>query len=104
MVTRIWHGWTTAENASVYEKLLRGEILPAIAARTIPGYRGVRLLKRQLPNSEVEFITLMEFDSLDDVKGFVGDDYERAHVPEKARRVLARYDARVHHYETIPDP
>ncbi len=105
MITRVWHGWTTVENAPIYEKLLRSEILPGIADRNIPGYRGVRMLKRARPDhDEVEFITLMEFDQLDDVRGFMGDNFEQAHVPEQARKVLKRFDLRVRHYETVIDP
>jgi hypothetical protein len=32
-------------------------------------------------------MTLMWFDSLDDVRGFMGEDYEAAHVPVRARTV-----------------
>jgi hypothetical protein len=41
----------------------------------------------------------MWFDSLDDVKAFAGDDYETAHVPDKARAVLKRFDPRSQHYD-----
>ena len=98
MVERIWHGWTTHENADVYENLLRTEIFPGIASKAIPGYRGIRLLRRPL-DEEVEFITIMRFDSLDDVIGFVGEDYEKSYVPPKAQEVLARFDDRSQHYE-----
>ena len=27
MISRIWHGWTTPENADAYEQLLRHEII-----------------------------------------------------------------------------
>jgi hypothetical protein len=43
----------------------------------------------------------MWFDDLDAVKAFVGEDYEVAHVPERARAVLARFDDRSAHYEVI---
>ncbi|MCK5353467.1 antibiotic biosynthesis monooxygenase [bacterium] len=98
MIERIWHGWTTPENADVYENLLRTEIFPGIASKNIPGYRGIRLLRRPL-DEEVEFITIMRFGSLDDVIGFVGEDYEKSYVPPKAREVLARFDDRSQHYE-----
>lgn len=98
MIERIWHGWTTHENADVYENLLRTEIFPGIASKNIPGYSGIRLLRRSL-DEEVEFITIMRFDSLDDVIGFVGADYEKSYVPPKAREVLARFDDRSQHYE-----
>ncbi len=98
MITRIWHGWTLPENAETYEDLLRTEILPGIAQKEIPGYRGGHLLRRELAD-EVEFITMLLFDSLDSVRDFMGEDYEVAYVPESARKVLARFDERSQHYD-----
>jgi antibiotic biosynthesis monooxygenase (ABM) superfamily enzyme len=98
MIFRIWHGWTTPENADVYENLLKKEIFPAIAAKNVSGYRAIQLLRRQFGN-EVEFITIMQFDSLESVKQFAGEDYEKSYVPEKARQVLSRHDNRSQHYE-----
>ncbi|WP_420474691.1 hypothetical protein [Noviherbaspirillum sp. ST9] len=100
MITRIWRGWTTRENAPVYEQLLLTEIFPGIAARNVPGYLGISLCRRDLGN-EVEFMTIMWFESIDAVKAFAGDDYETAVVPPKARGVLARFDGRSAHYETV---
>jgi antibiotic biosynthesis monooxygenase (ABM) superfamily enzyme len=98
MIYRIWQGWTTTENADTYENLLKTEIFPTIASKNVSGYRGITLLRRQLSN-EVEFITVMQFDSLEAVKQFAGDDYEKSYVPDKARKVLARHDERAQHYE-----
>jgi heme-degrading monooxygenase HmoA len=98
MVGRIWHGWTTLENADVYENLLKKEIFSGIAAKNVQGYRSIQLFRRAL-DDEVEFITIMWFDSLDSVKQFAGEDYENAYVPTKAREVLLRYDERSQHYE-----
>ena len=98
MILRIWHGWTTPENADIYENLLKKEIFPTIASKNISGYRGIQLLRRQL-NNEVEFITIMQFDSLVEVKQFAGEDYEESYVPDKARKVLSRHDKRSQHYE-----
>jgi antibiotic biosynthesis monooxygenase (ABM) superfamily enzyme len=83
MICRIWHGWTTPENAGAYEHLLRSEIFRRIAERGIPGYRGIELLRRVAGDS-VEFVTLMWFDSVEDVRGFAG---------------VRRFDARSAHYE-----
>jgi len=98
MIARIWHGWTTPENADAYEILLKTEIFPGIAAKGVDGYRGIRLLRRA-QDEKVEFITMMEFDSWKAVKQFAGEDYERAYVPPKAREVLAHFDERSQHYE-----
>ncbi|RPJ84967.1 MAG: antibiotic biosynthesis monooxygenase [Acidobacteria bacterium] len=98
MIARIWHGWTTPGNAERYEALLKEEIFVGIQDRHIRGFKGIQLLKREA-GSEVEFVTLMLFESLDAVREFAGSDYEVAVVPEKARAVLARFDGRSQHYE-----
>jgi heme-degrading monooxygenase HmoA len=98
MIGRIWHGWTTPANADAYERLLKEEIFPAIAAKGVTGYRGIQLLRRPL-DQDVEFVTIMWFDAWEAVKQFAGADYEQAYVPPKARAVLKRFDARSQHYE-----
>ncbi len=102
MISRIWHGWTTPENADAYEALLKSEIFVGIQERKIDGYRGIHLLRRELPD-ETEFITIMWFDTLDAVRRFAGEDYEVAVVPAKARAVLKRFDGRSQHYEVKVD-
>ncbi len=62
------------------------------------GYRGIELLRRELED-EVEFVTIMSFDSVAAVRAFAGEDYEAAYVPLAAREVLARCDERSRHYE-----
>ena len=98
MICRLWHGWTTPANADAYEQLLREEVFVGIASRGIAGYRGIELLRR-VAGDEVEFVTLMWFESLDDVRKFAGEDHETAVVPEAARRILRRFDAKSSHYE-----
>ena len=98
MISRIWHGWTTPANADAYEALLKEEIFVGIAARQIPGYHGIQLLRR-----EVEFVTLMTFEDLEAVRRFAGEDYEEAVVPPKARLLLAHFDPRSQHYDIRVD-
>jgi hypothetical protein len=100
MICRLWRGWTTRDKADAYERIVRGEVIPAIEAREIPGFRHIDLMKRDL-GDEVEFQTLMWFDSLDAIKSFVGEDYGVSHVPDSARAVLKRFDDRAAHYEVI---
>jgi heme-degrading monooxygenase HmoA len=103
MISRIWHGWSSRQNADAYETLLRSEILKGIEHRKIPGYRGIHLLRRDVPEG-VEFVTVMWFDSLDAVKAFAGEDFEAAVVPPKARALLSRFDARSAHYNVLVTP
>ena len=98
MIRRVWHGWTSPENADAYETLLKEEIFVGISDRNIRGYHGIQLLRRTVGN-EVEFMTIMTFDDLDAVREFAGVDYEAAYVPAKARTLLARFDERSQHYE-----
>lgn len=98
MISRIWHGWTTRDNADAYEALLKREVFVGIRKRSIPGFQSIQLLRREF-DAEVEFVTVMWFDSLESVRIFAGEDYEAAVVPPAARALLSRFDARSQHYE-----
>jgi heme-degrading monooxygenase HmoA len=100
MICRLWRGWTTKENAEAYERIVRGQVIPGIEARRIPGFRSIDLVRRERER-DVEFMTLMWFDSLDAVKAFMGDEYEVAHVPAEAQAVLADFDRRSAHYQVL---
>lgn len=97
---RIWHGWTTPENADTYQQLLHDEVFPGIEVKNIPGYQKIELLRMDL-DDEVEFVTIMTFDSLQNVIDFQGEDYQKCYVPDAAQKVLKRWDQRSAHYETI---
>lgn len=97
-MARVWHGWTRPADADQYENLLKTTIFPGIADQGIRGYRGIELLRRTV-GEEVEFITIMWFESWDAVRSFAGEDPGAAYVPLAAREVLARYDERSSHYE-----
>ena len=100
MICRLWRGWTTPDNADAYEQVVRGEVIPGIEALGIPGFRHIDLMKRHA-GAEVEFQTLMWFDSLDAIKAFMGEDYSVSHVPPEARAVLNSFDDRASHFEVI---
>lgn len=97
MVARVWHGYTKPEHADAYESMLKPELLPGISKAK--GYRGSYLMRRDL-GAEVEFITILLWDSLDDIRVSAGhDDYERAIIPPERRQFLAHFDATAAHYE-----
>ena len=96
MIARIWHGYAKPEHADAYEALLKPEVLPGISK--VKGYRGAYLLRRELEN-EVEFITILLWDSIEAIRAVAGEDYETAVVPEERRKYLSRYDAKATHYE-----
>jgi heme-degrading monooxygenase HmoA len=96
MVARVWHGYTTPDNADAYEAMLKPELLPGLSSKK--GFRGSYLLRRRL-DGEVEFITIILWDSLDDIRAIAGPDYETAVIPDERKRVLARWDDKAAHYE-----
>lgn len=98
MISRIWRGWTTPDNADAYEALLKAEIFSGIVERGITGFQGIDLLRREVTDA-VEFVTIMWFDSILAVRIFAGEDYDRAVVPDRARQLLLRFDERSAHYE-----
>jgi heme-degrading monooxygenase HmoA len=100
MISRIWRGWTSPINADLYEALLKEEILVGIHDRNIQGFKNIQLLRRET-GPEVEFVTIMLFDSAEAVREFTGADYEIAVVPEKARKLLSHFDERSQHYQMI---
>ncbi len=96
MIKRIWHGWTSLENADMYQQLLHDHVFPGIEAKKIPGYLSIELLRRE-HEVEVEFVVIMTFSSLQNVIDFQGEDYSQAYVPEEAREVLKRWDEHASH-------
>lgn len=99
-IKRVWHGWTTLENAEKYQQVLLKEVIPGIEEKKIPGYRSIEVL-RQNHVDEVEFITIMTFDSLQNVIDFQGMDYARCYVPDVAQKVLKRWDQYSAHYDFV---
>jgi len=96
MIGRLWHGWTTIEDAPRYEEHLRRETFPAL--RGIEGYVEGYVLRRD-SGDRVDFAVLTLWESLEAIRRFAGDDYETAVVPEEARRALRGFGERVTHYE-----
>lgn len=101
MILRMWHGYTTAEAADRYQRMLREEILPGI--RRIEGYRGTWLLRRPL-GDEVEFVTLTLWESWEAIRRFAGEDHERAVIAPAAHELLTRWDERSTHFEAEWSP
>lgn len=96
MIARIWHGWTKPEDAKAYERLLRDEIFPSIAARNIEGYCGAELFIRENGN-EVEFVTLLRFESIDAVTEFAGPDATKPVIFPKAEALITRMEQARHY-------
>jgi antibiotic biosynthesis monooxygenase (ABM) superfamily enzyme len=100
VIARIWHGWTSPDNADAYEEFLRKKMFPSI--HRVPGYIDADLLRRDA-GDEIGFVTITRFESLESVRAFAGEDYEQAVVEPEARALLSRFDERSEHYEVVID-
>ena len=100
MISRIWHGYATQENADRYQAVVTGEVIPEILSMNIPGFVKIELFRLD-GDVDVEFITIMWFQDIQSVKAFTGEDFERSHVPPRARAVLSRFDERARHYDVL---
>jgi heme-degrading monooxygenase HmoA len=76
--------------------MLKPELLPGIGK--VKGYRGSYLLRRNA-GAEIEFVTIMLWDSIDAIRAVTGPDYETAVIPEERKKHLSRYDPKSLHYE-----
>jgi antibiotic biosynthesis monooxygenase (ABM) superfamily enzyme len=96
MIARVWRGATRAEHAQAYADYL--ERTGMQTARELPGARGTLVLRRS-DGERAEFVTVLLFDSLEDVRAFAGDELERARFFPEDDRYLVERDPAVRHYE-----
>ena len=101
MIARVWKGWTKAEDAGAYEKLLREVVYPELQA--IKGYHGGYILRHD-SKDETEFVAVNFFESLDAVKAFAGPDYEVPVFEPEARRLLSKVEPIARHYDVRKAP
>jgi antibiotic biosynthesis monooxygenase (ABM) superfamily enzyme len=97
VIARVWRGATRAEDAEEYADYLAESGMRA--ARELPGSRGTLVLRRD-EGELAEFVTILLFDSMDDVAAFASDDLERAVFFPEDDRFLVERDLSVRHYET----
>jgi len=98
VIARLWHGFTKPEHADAYEAMLKPELLRGLSK--VKGYLGSYLLRRNIGN-EVEFITIIHWESIDAIRAVAGPDHETAVIPEERRQYLSHYDAKAAHYQIV---
>ena len=96
MNARIWRGAVRTADADEYSDYIRRTGIAAYLAT--PGNRGAWLLRRDL-GDKTEIVTFSLWESLDAVKAFAGEDYERAVFYPEDDRFLIERDLVSTHYE-----
>jgi hypothetical protein len=102
VIVRVWHGWTKPDDADAYGEFLRTKVLPELNAR-VEGFRGGCVARRH-GDGEVEFLVMTQFESLDAVRAFAGEDYEAPVIEPEAAPLLIRCDERAAHYGVVIAP
>jgi len=98
VIARMWHGRVPTARAAAYRQFVNGRAIPDY--RSVPGNISVHILERA-EGDVTHFITMTFWESLDAIRGFAGDDLEKAkYYPEDAEFLL-EYEPRVVHYEVV---
>ena len=98
MISRHWRGLAKAPRADAYVEHLQIEIFPEM--RKLSGFRGASIMRRAEPRG-VEFLIVSEWDNLDSIRAFAGEDVEASVVPQEVREMLIEFDQVVRHYEVV---
>ena len=101
MIARIWHGVTPAAMADEYCDYLNKTGLPDY--RATPGNRGAYLLRR-IEGERAHFLALTFWESEEAIRGFAGQEIEKARYYPEDARFLLEMEKLVQHYEVIGGP
>ena len=100
MIVRSWRAQASSSNSLAYPEHFRRAVIPHL--RRVTGFLGATLLAAEIAGS-VEFLVLTKWISIEAVRGFAGDDVERAVVEPEAAAALTSFDRTVRHYEVLDE-
>lgn len=98
MITRIWHGITKKQDADVYLEYIRKTGLAEY--KSFSGNISAKIL-RKIEGNLCHFYTITEWDSIDSIKKFAGNDFEKAKYYDEDKKYLIEFEESVNHYETF---
>ena len=96
MIARMWHGITPLEKADKYTEFLNARAIPDY--RSTPGNLSVFILRRD-EGDQTHFITLTFWESLERIRGFAGEEVDRAKYYPEDREFLLGFEPKVQHWE-----
>ena len=98
MISRMWHGRVPTVKAKAYREFLMKRATPDY--RSIEGNNQVYILERH-EGEVTHFIMLTFWDSLESVRGFAGEEVERAKYYPEDKDFLLEFEPNVIHYEVV---
>jgi len=102
VIARLWRGAVRAGQGDAYAAYL--DRTGTRDCRATPGNRGVLVLRDDAAD-RAEFVFISLWESMDAIRGFAGDDVERAHYYPEDRDFLLALEPTVQHYDvstTLP--
>jgi heme-degrading monooxygenase HmoA len=98
MVSRHWTGTAKKERAEEYILHFQNDTFKQL--ETIAGFVSAQILKREVKEG-IEFLVITNWQSIDAIRQFAGDQTDTAVVPQLVQDIMTRYDQKVRHYEVI---
>ena len=95
MISRHWIGIVKKDKAADYVAHLESTVMPNLVRN--PEVVNAYFLKRDVKEG-VEFLIVTEWKSVEAIKAFAGEDYDRAVVDPYAKSMMVTYDKKVRHY------
>lgn len=98
MIARIWHGITPVAKADEYVEFLNKTGVKDY--RATEGNLAAYVLRR-IEGERAHFLTLTFWDSVESIKKFAGEDYEKARYYPEDKDFLLEFEEMVAHYEVM---
>jgi len=96
MISRHWKGIAKPGEAGNYIHHLKKDTFPQLS--TIDGFVKASILTRTVEQG-TEFLIVTEWESLDAIRAFAGEQVSVAVVPPVVQTMMVEYDTEVRHYE-----
>jgi heme-degrading monooxygenase HmoA len=94
----MWHGRVPTEKAEAYREFVNRRAIPDY--QSVPGNISVYILERK-EGEITHFITMTFWKDLNAIKGFAGEDVERAKYYPEDKNFLLEFEPTVVHYEIV---
>ncbi len=98
-VVRMWRGVVRTEDRDEYVAYIERTGMDEY--RATPGNLDAWMLTRDIGGGLTEIVTVSRWETLDAIRGFAGDDIERAVFYPEDDRFLVERDVTVRHYSQV---
>src|SRR5262245_48105355 len=98
MIVRMWHGRVPSSKASSYREFLNRKAIPDY--QSVKGNRSVHILERK-DGDVTHFITMTFWENMDVIRGFAGEEVDRAKYYPEDKDYLLEFEPHVVHYEVV---